>query len=237
MGLGLLSGGMRIARPEIRRGADGEVRSISFSVPGEPVGKGRPRFTRTGHPYTPGKTESYESLVRLAYGGSGIIFPKGVPVRVKITACFGIPKSAAKKRRAMMIAGDIAPTKKPDFDNIQKIICDALNGFAYHDDSQIVKADIEKVYSTTPHVEVNVEAWKNAELRNQAEKERRTRELLSDIARFDTEAIEAITTSVQEIIETLVQKKLDALRAYDEKAAVKCQAPHEFAERESGRKC
>ena len=80
-------------------------------------------------------------------------------------------------------------------------------------------------------------AWKNAELRNQVEKERRTRKLLSDIARFDTEAIEAITTSVQEIIETLVQKKWDALRAYDEKAAAKCQEPHELAERESGRKC
>ena len=227
MGLGLLSGGIRIARPEIRRGADGEVRSISFSVPGEPTGKGRPRFTRTGHPYTPGKTESYESLVRLAYGGCGMIFLKGVPVRVRITACFSIPKSVSKKKRAMMIAGDIVPTKKPDFDNIQKIICDALNGVAYHDDSQIVKADIEKVSSTTPHVEVN----------NQVEKERRTRELLSDIARFDTEAIEAITTSVQEIIETLVQKKWDALRAYDEKAAAKCQEPHELAERESGRKC
>ena len=62
-----------------------------------------------------------------------------------------------------MIAGDIVPTKKPDFDNIQKIICDALNGVAYHDDSQIVKADIEKVYSTTPHVEVNVEAWTKEE--------------------------------------------------------------------------
>ena len=80
-------------------------------------------------------------------------------------------------------------------------------------------------------------AWKNAELQNQVEKERSTRELLLDIARFDTEAIEAITTSVQEIIETLVQKKLDALRAYDEKTAAKCQAPHELAERESGRKC
>ena len=79
--------------------------------------------------------------------------------------------------------------------------------------------------------------WKNAELRNQLEKERRTRKLLSDIARFDTEAIEAITTSVQEIIETLVQKKLDALRAYDEKATAKYQARHELAERESGRKC
>lgn len=80
-------------------------------------------------------------------------------------------------------------------------------------------------------------AWKNAELRNQVEEERRTRELLLDGARFDKEAIDAITTSVQESIETLVQKKLDALRAYDEKAAAKCQAPHELAERESGRKC
>ncbi len=163
MKLGLLSGGIHIAKPKIQMGADGEARSISFSVPGEPVRKGRPRFTRTGHPYTPGKTGSYESLVRLAYGGSGTIFPKGVPVRVKITAYFGIPKSASKKRRAMMIAGDIAPTKKPDFDNIQKIICDALNGVAYHDDSQIVKADIEKVYSTTPRVEVTVAAWTKEE--------------------------------------------------------------------------
>ena len=80
-------------------------------------------------------------------------------------------------------------------------------------------------------------AWKNAELRNQAEKERRTRELLLDGARFDTEAIDAIATSMQEIMETWVQKKQDALRAYHEKEVVKCQAPHEFAERESGRKC
>lgn len=35
----------------------------------------------------------------------------------------------------------------------------------------------------------------------------------------------------------MVQKKLDALRVYDEKAAAKCQAPHELAERERGRKC
>ena len=80
-------------------------------------------------------------------------------------------------------------------------------------------------------------AWKNAELRNQLEKERRTRELLSDIARFDTEAIEAITTSVQEIIETLVQKKQDALRAYNEKVAARYQELHESEEAGGGRKC
>ena len=78
-------------------------------------------------------------------------------------AVLGFTTVVSKKKRAMMIAGDIVPTKKPDFDNIQKIICDALNGVAYHDDSQIVKADIEKVYSTMPHVEVNVAAWAKEE--------------------------------------------------------------------------
>lgn len=79
-------------------------------------------------------------------------------------------------------------------------------------------------------------AWKNAELRNQVEEERRTRELLLDGARFDKEAIDAIATSVQEIIETLVQKKRDALRAYDEKAA-RYQELHESEEAGGGRKC
>ena len=80
-------------------------------------------------------------------------------------------------------------------------------------------------------------AWKKAELEKQVEKERRTRELLLDGARFDTEAINAITTSVQEIIETLVQKKQDALRAYNEKSAAKRQELHESEESGGGRKC
>lgn len=80
-------------------------------------------------------------------------------------------------------------------------------------------------------------AWKNAELGKQVEKERRTRELLFDIAGINAEAIEAIMTSVQEITEALMQKERDALRAYDEKAAAKRQEPHGLAEGERGRKC
>ena len=38
---------------------------VSFVVPGEPVGKGRPRFTRTGRAYTPKKTETAESIVAM----------------------------------------------------------------------------------------------------------------------------------------------------------------------------
>ncbi len=41
----------------------------------------------------------------------------------------------------------IKPAKKPDCDNIMKIICDALNGFAYKDDAQIVLAQIGKEYA------------------------------------------------------------------------------------------
>lgn len=80
-------------------------------------------------------------------------------------------------------------------------------------------------------------AWKNAELGKQVGKERRTRKLLFDIAGINAEAIEAITTSVQEITGALIQKERDALRAYDEKAAAKRQEPHGLAEGERGRKC
>lgn len=39
-----------------------------------------------------------------------------------------------------MLAGEIRPTKKPDMDNVVKIIADSLNNLAYYDDTQIVEA-------------------------------------------------------------------------------------------------
>lgn len=38
-----------------------------------------------------------------------------------------------------MLKGRLSPTKKPDADNIIKIILDALNCVAYRDDAQICK--------------------------------------------------------------------------------------------------
>lgn len=41
---------------------------VAFIVPGEPKGKGRPRFnTKTGRTYTPGDTINYENLVKMQY--------------------------------------------------------------------------------------------------------------------------------------------------------------------------
>ena len=56
-----------------------------------------------------------------------------------------------------MAKGEIRPTVKPDWDNIGKIISDALNGIAYKDDAQVVSCTVEKRYSNTPCVEVWLE--------------------------------------------------------------------------------
>lgn len=133
---------------------------VKFSVLGEPYGKGRPRFRNAGthqQPYTPAKTALYENLVKLAYAAdANYRFPDDAMLDVRIFAYYAIPKSASKKKRQMMLDKKIRPTKKPDFDNIGKIICDSLNQIAYKDDSQIVDAMVRKFYDEIPRVVVTI---------------------------------------------------------------------------------
>lgn len=75
---------------------------------------------------------------------------------MRITAYKPIPKSTSKKRMLQMLEGLIRPGKKPDWDNIGKIVCDALNGIAFQDDSQIVSGTTIKKYSEQPRVEVEI---------------------------------------------------------------------------------
>jgi Holliday junction resolvase RusA-like endonuclease len=126
-------------------------------IEGQPVGKGRPRFVRaTGATYTDAKTKAYEQMVRGAYAEQDGTDFGDAPVSVHITACFGVPKSYSKAKRADALAGRIAPSK-PDWDNIGKIVCDALNSIAYRDDAQIVDASVVKVFAETPCVIVEVQ--------------------------------------------------------------------------------
>lgn len=129
--------------------------SVCFSVPGKPQGKGRPRFTRSGHTYTPDRTAEYEERVKLAYKQAGGGKLSGF-VSADICAVFAVPKSHTKAQRAAALNASFAP-KKPDCDNIAKIILDALNGIAYDDDAQIVKLRVEKRYGTTERVLVVLE--------------------------------------------------------------------------------
>lgn len=147
---------------------------VRFTVPGEPTGKGRPQtkvmysakgFTdkKTGktrntlvNNVTPKKTVIYENLVRAEYSAAypEFKFPDGTMLDMRIMAYYSIPKSASKKKKASMLANEIRPTKKPDMDNVVKIIADSLNQVAYRDDTQIVDCQCRKFYSGTPRVEV-----------------------------------------------------------------------------------
>lgn len=129
-----------------------------FEIPEAVTGKARPRMNiRSGKAYTPTKTKNYEYLTRYYFVEK---YPKFVPienrVQVKITAYYEITKSTSRKQETKMLQDKISPTKKPDIDNIAKIILDSLNKFAYKDDTQVTKLEIEKKYATTPKVIVKI---------------------------------------------------------------------------------
>ena len=132
-----------------------------FCIHGDPQGKGRPRFsTVCGHVHTrtPDETVLYENLVKPEYRQQvGVTFPDDAMLDVRIFAYYPIPKSASKRKRQAMLEKKIRPTKKPDWDNVGKVICDSLNGIAYRDDAQVVDSMVRKFYGETPKVVVTIE--------------------------------------------------------------------------------
>ena len=133
--------------------------AIRFTVPGEAVGKQRPRFVRaTGRTYTPEKTVNFENLVKLCYRQQVTAkpFEAAKPLAMTVEVYQQIPKSASKRKREAMIGKKILPTKKPDCSNILKAIEDGLNGVAYADDSQIVQVRVVKYFGEYPETLVMI---------------------------------------------------------------------------------
>lgn len=132
-----------------------------LEILGAITGKGRPRVnTYTGRAYTPNKTREYENMVQQYFI---LKYPQYTPIegrtKITITAYFKIPKGTNKKNQALMLENRISPTKKPDIDNIIKIILDSLNKIAFKDDNQITKIEVNKVYSEIEKVSVIVEEY------------------------------------------------------------------------------
>jgi len=132
-----------------------------FEVPGKIIGKGRPRLNSyTGVVYTPTRTKDYESLVEqyflLKYPRFKVLEGR---IKVSIIAYFSIPKTTKKADINEMLENNISPTKKPDIDNIVKSILDSMNKFAFKDDNQITKLEVEKKYSLEDKVYVKIEEY------------------------------------------------------------------------------
>ena len=133
---------------------------IKFIIPGKPQGKARPRFRRCSNyvsTYSPKQTIEYENKVKkLAIEQCKDKLNKeytGI-VKVSIKAYFKPNKSVSKKQYNLLIGTE--HLKKPDSDNIAKILCDSLNGVAYKDDSQVAYLEVKKEYSKEEMVEVTI---------------------------------------------------------------------------------
>lgn len=118
---------------------------LSFTVPGPPQPKERPRRGKGGIFYTPGATRAYEETlkllalqaVRATRGG----WPLATRAPIAVTLHVHFPD---KQRR--------------DLDNVIKCLGDGANGVVWHDDSQIAEWHIYKrIDREKPRLEVSVE--------------------------------------------------------------------------------
>ena len=132
---------------------------ISLTIPGEPKGKQRPRWHKFGT-YTPTETVNYETYIKELFA---IKYPDFTPLesalRMELRIFLSIPKSASNKKKASMLVNDIMPGKRPDIDNILKVVCDALEKLAYKNDSLIVRILAIKEYSEKPRLEINISTF------------------------------------------------------------------------------
>jgi Holliday junction resolvase RusA-like endonuclease len=110
---------------------------LHFTIPLEPKGKKVPRITRNGafkDPETRAAMQAVADSIRLQYRGE----PMDCPLRVLITAWRTRPKS--KKN-------EVWADTKPDYDNIEKLLGDALEGILWVNDSRIVDGRCLKKYA------------------------------------------------------------------------------------------
>ncbi len=133
------------------------MKTIETTIFVGPTPKGRPRFAIVrgrARAYTPAKTRLSEAEIHVAIRDEVMRhgkFEAGIPLRLDVT--FWLRKPASKPKKITM------PTCKPDVDNFLKTVCDSLNGYVWHDDSQLVSINAKKRYCLNgdcPRIELRI---------------------------------------------------------------------------------
>ena len=130
-----------------------------FEIKEKAIGKQRPRYSSiTKRMYTPTKTSTFEEKVKWSFKSKYNIATElsTKPFKAKITAIFEPPASLSKKKKEELLF-KVNYTKKPDVDNIAKIILDSLNGLVYKDDSQVTALLVFKDYGEENKIIVELE--------------------------------------------------------------------------------
>ena len=124
------------------------TKELTVVIPGEPISQGRPRFSTHGgfaRAYDPQKSREGKQSVK--YFADAAMLDAGIgvligPIGMQVQFGIKLPKSQARKRTPVPRKWRI---KKPDLDNMIKLVKDACSGIVFLDDNQIVKLSAEKI--------------------------------------------------------------------------------------------
>ncbi len=134
---------------------------MHFTILGEPMAKQSCRFTRKGIKFQPQTiTNNSNSLkVQIIQQLPRGYIPLDEPLEIDYKFYYSYPKALiqTKANKLKIQLGQLFyKHTKPDIDNLQKQINDAMNSVVYLDDSRIVKISAEKLYSDVPRIEITV---------------------------------------------------------------------------------
>ncbi len=126
---------------------------ISFTVYGRPIGKQRPRITRGGKlNFLPSKSRKYSDAVKYDYMDQikgNTSFPDKTPVYGRIKIYF-------------------EDSRRPDCNNVERAIADALEGFAYKNDKNFCCYIKDYGFSpSNPRVEIDLSDSKRELLKHE----------------------------------------------------------------------
>lgn len=138
--------------------------AYTFTIPGVPIAKKRPRFVRKGSyvgTYNCQETEegrfvlSVMDQIRTKGYADALPLPSGTPVNLICAFYMPLPKSAPKRVTEAVRSGEtVWHTKTPDLDNLLKFVKDCLNGVVWADDSQVISVEAYKRYGTEPTTKI-----------------------------------------------------------------------------------
>ncbi len=118
-----------------------------------PMPAPRPRVTKFGT-YNDPRYTAYKQAVALQCRRY-FKEPISGAVKMELVFQFKTPKSWSKKRQAEAIRRGYH-TQKPDGDNLEKGIKDALNGIAYIDDAQVAEVNKVKVWGDRDMILIDI---------------------------------------------------------------------------------
>jgi Holliday junction resolvase RusA-like endonuclease len=136
------------------------LNAVTFIVPFTPVAwqragvtwtnQGTKHFTR---PETRAWKQTVATYARSAMRGA---VPLNGPLKLELAFLLPIPPSWPNWKREAAERGQIAPTVKPDLDNLEKAVKDAMNKIVWIDDAQVIRCEKEKAFSARPRVVITI---------------------------------------------------------------------------------